>query len=199
MTTFVIIRHGTCDPVGKKIAGRMSGVHLNDEGWRQAEELVSRLRNVKLNRIFTSPLERTKETASPLARWKNLAVETDDALNEINYGEWTGKSFEELSMIELWKEFNFKKSSTRIPGGEMMIEVEARICGFFEKTRRTDLGIVAVFSHGDPIKMAIAHYLGIPCDMISRFEISTASVSIMHLDDYRARFTTVNNTGRVDL
>lgn len=199
MTTFLLIRHGDCEPVGKSIAGRMSGVNLNDKGLEQARILAERLKNMKIDRLYSSPLERTRQTAAPLAKALRLDVQISEELYEINYGKWTGKTFEELSTIPLWKEYYSFKSNIRIPGGEMIVEIESRMCRFVEEERRRCEGTVAIFSHGDPIKTVIAHYAGIPLDLIIRYEISPASVSILRIDDYSACILTVNNTGSISL
>jgi probable phosphomutase (TIGR03848 family) len=199
MTTFLLIRHGDCEPVGKSIAGRMSGVNLNDRGLEQARILAERLGKMKIDRLYSSPLERTRQTAAPLAKALGLDVQISEKLHEINYGKWTGKTFEELSTVPLWKEFYSFKSNIRIPGGEMIVEVESRMCGFIEEERRRCNGTVAIFSHGDPIKTIIAHYMGFPLDFIVRLEISPASVSVLRIDDYSASVLTVNNTGIINI
>jgi broad specificity phosphatase PhoE len=199
MTTFLLIRHGDCEPVGKSIAGRMSGVNLNERGLEQARILAERLGKMKIDRLYSSPLERTRQTAAPLAKVLRCDVQISEELHEINYGKWTGKTFEELSTIPLWKEFYSFKSNTRIPEGEMVVEVESRMCRFIEAERRNCNGTVAIFSHGDPIKTVIAHYTGIPLDFVVRLEISPASISILRIDDYGASVLTVNNTGIINL
>ena len=199
MTTFLLIRHGDCEPVGKSIAGRMSGVNLNNNGLEQAQNLAKRLGKMKIDRLYSSPLERTRQTAVPLAKVLGLDIQISEKLHEINYGKWTGKTFEELSTIPLWKEYYSFKSNIRIPDGEMIVEVESRMCRFIEEERRRCNGTVGIFSHGDPIKTVIAHYMGLPLDLIVRLEISTASVSILRIDEYSATVLTVNNTGTINL
>jgi len=195
MTTFVLIRHGHCDPVGRYIAGRKSGIKLSETGSKQARQLVSRFNEIKVDAIYSSPLERAIETASPLAEQKRLKLNVAEELLEIDYGTWTGKSFEELSSEPLWKLYNTYRGRVRIPGGEMIPEVVSRMSALMEKLRRAYQGTVVLVSHGDPIKSVIAHYIGAPLDFIMRLDVQPASISILSIDDYGARLMTLNNTG----
>ncbi|NLL12428.1 MAG: phosphoglycerate mutase [Fibrobacter sp.] len=195
MTTFVLVRHGHCDPVGKYIAGRKSGIKLSETGKKQVRKLVSRFNEIKIEAIYSSPLERAIETASPLAENKRLKVNVVEELLEIDYGNWTGKSFEELSAEPLWRLYNTYRGRVRIPGGEMIPEVVSRMSALIEKLRRIYQGTVVLVSHGDPIKSAIAHYIGVPLDFIMRLDVQPSSVSILSIDDYEARLMTLNNTG----
>ncbi len=196
MTTFVLVRHGHCDPVGKYVAGRKSGIKLSEIGSRQVRQLVNRFSEIKVEAIYSSPLERAIETASPLAEQKRLKLNIAEELLEIDYGNWTGKSFEELSSEPLWRLYNTYRGRVRIPGGgEMIPEVVSRMSALMEKLRRAYQGTVVLVSHGDPIKSAIAHYTGVPLDFIIRLDVQPASVSILSIDDYDARLITLNNTG----
>lgn len=195
MTTFALIRHGNCDPVGRYIAGRKSGIKLSETGSKQARQLVSRFNEIKVDAIYSSPLERAIETASPLAEQKRLKLNVAEELLEIDYGTWTGKSFEELSSEPLWRLYNTYRGRVRIPGGEMIPEVVSRMSALMEKLRRAYQGTVVLVSHGDPIKSVIAHYIGAPLDFIMRLDVQPASISILSIDDYGARLMTLNNTG----
>ena len=128
MTQILLIRHGINDMVGqKKLAGWLPDVHLNEEGRAQAEAMAERLRDVPISTIYSSPLERTIETAEPLARIKNLTVQIREGLGEVRYGDWTGKPLEELSKHELWRVVQLYPSGMRFPGGDSMREMQARI------------------------------------------------------------------------
>jgi probable phosphoglycerate mutase len=157
--------------------------------------MVNRLNEIKVEAIYSSPLERAIETATPLAEAKKLKLNVAEELLEIDYGMWTGKSFEELSSEPLWKLYNTFRGRVRIPGGEMITEVVSRMSNLVERLRREYHGMVVLVSHGDPIKSVIAHYAGIPLDFIIRLDVQPASVSILSIDDYGARLMTLNNTG----
>lgn len=196
MTTFLLIRHATTDAVGKSLAGRKPGVRLNAKGRTQAEVLAARLTEAPIASIYSSPLERARETAEPLARQLNLEVQICNGLNEIHFGEWTGRKLEELAPVPEWQRFNCFRSGTRIPGGELMLEAQARVITELERLREKHPGeVIAVITHGDLIKAAIAHYAGVHLDLFQRIEIDPASVSIVVLSDYGPRILRLNDTG----
>ena len=198
MTTFLLIRHGANDTVGKSIAGRMPGIHLNAEGQAQAERLAERLAAVPLAAIYASPLERTWETAEYIARRAGQEVRRCEAILEIDYGEWTGLDIRRVLDEEHWKHYNSFRSGTRIPSGELMLEAQARIVVELARLRALhSQETIALVSHGDLIRAAIAYYAGIPLDLFSRIEISCASVSVLVLHDYGARLLKLNDTGEL--
>lgn len=180
------------------MAGRAVGVRLNDEGRAQAESLAERLAPLPLRAIYSGPLERALETAEPIARRLRLEVRVEEAFDELEYGEWTGRTFEELAGSPRWRAFNSFRGGTRIPGGELMLEAQARMVSGLEKLRERHAGeCVAVVSHGDPVRAAVAHYAGISLDLSLRVEISPASVSTIEIRDEGARVISVNDTGRL--
>lgn len=197
-TTFLLIRHATNDTVDVRIAGRMPGVHLNDEGRRQAEELAHRLEGIQLDAIYSSPLERAFETAERIAERHGLGITRLESLNEIDFGDWTWKGLDELHANELWQRFNTFRSGMRIPGGETIVEVQARmvveLLNLCEKHPEQTLAIVG---HGDPIRAVISFYLGNPLDFMLRFVIEAASVSIVELDQRSCRLLLLNSTAEI--
>jgi probable phosphomutase (TIGR03848 family) len=197
MTTFLLIRHAMCDSVGRSIAGRVAGIHLNEAGRRQAERLAHRLRDVALTAIYSSPLERALETAAPLATTQGLETQVLDGLNEIDFGEWTGKTLAELERVSVWRAFNTFRSGTRIPGGEHMAEVVSRALRDLAWVRELHPGpgsLVALISHGDVLRGLLSHSLGLPLDFMQRLELSPASISILSSEDHGNRVLQLNGT-----
>jgi probable phosphomutase (TIGR03848 family) len=197
MTTFLLIRHAHCDPIGRSIAGRAPGVHLNAEGQAAATALGERLSSMAIKAVYSSPLERARETASPLAQRLGLEVQNAPGLIEVDFGEWTGRTLAELHRIPEWNAFNSFRSGTRIPGGENMAEVLARALQEIERIRTghsASSDLVAIVSHGDVLRLLIAHYLGIPVDLFQRLEVSPASVSVLSLEPYGPRVLLLNST-----
>ena len=195
-TTFLLIRHAAHGLLGRKMAGCMSGVCLNEAGQAQATQLAERLACIPLDAIYSSPLERAQETAAPLAARLDLPVQTCSEIVEINYGEWTGLTFEELKDCPEWLPYNQFRSGSRIPGGEMMLEAQARTVTQMQKLcLQHPNQRIALVSHADIIKGALAYYLGMPLDLFLRLEISPASVSILTLNEYGPKVLCVNNTG----
>jgi probable phosphomutase (TIGR03848 family) len=197
MTTFLLIRHALCDPVGRFIVGRQPGVHLNEEGRRKAERLADRLAGLNSIPLYSSPLERARETAQALAAKWGSPVQTLEGLNEIDFGEWTGKSLAELEPLLAWRAFNSFRSGTRIPGGESMAEVLARALRELDRLRHRHPGpnaLVGLISHGDVLRAVLAHSLGVSLDFMHRLELSPASVSILEAEDHGPRVLLVNGT-----
>ncbi|HUS84519.1 MAG TPA: histidine phosphatase family protein [Anaerolineales bacterium] len=198
MTTFFLIRHGHNDLLEKrKLAGRMPNVHLSAEGHRQAEALVQILPSLKIDAIYASPLERAIETAEPLARAMGLEIIIREGLLEIGYGSWQGQSLKALRRRKLWPILQNSPSLARFPEGESFPEAQARVVAELEALRalhRGRKGNIACVFHSDPIKLAIAHYLGLPLDLFQRITISPASISVLAVSDSGIRIMGLNDT-----
>lgn len=198
MTTVALVRHAEFDLLGKVLCGRAGGLGLNMRGKKQARQLARRLSRLPLDAIVCSPLDRACETARPLAALTGLEVRISADLNEIAFGEWTGLSFEQLREIPGWIDFNKCRSCNRAPGGESLIEVQSRAVAEINRiAAEFPEGAVAVISHGDVIRAAIAYYLGVPLDLLSRFEVSPASVSILKLRNSGPLLAALNFTGEL--
>ena len=171
----------------------MAGVRLGEEGRAQAERLAVRLSRESVAAVQSSPLERARETAEPIARQFGLGVEVADAMNEIEVGEWSGTPFDELRDDPRWTLWNSARSVTRAPGGETMLEVQARTLAHMEtlRARFADQGVVIV-SHADVIKAALAYCLGLSLDGLQRFDIAPASLSTVVIGDWGAKVLSVN-------
>ena len=195
MTRFLLIRHGETDMVGTRLSGRMEGVHLNATGRAQAEQLPSRLEQVEIGAVYASPLERAAETAAPLGRAKGLEVHVSEALAELDYGEWTGRSFQDLESDAKWRLFNSYRSGARVPGGESMLEVQARMVRALETiTAAHPDQRVAIVSHGDPTKSVLLYLLGMPLDAHARIDIDTGSVSAATVGGWGVKVHFLNDT-----
>ncbi len=183
MTTILLIRHATNDYVDKKLAGRLPGIHLNQAGRIQAEKLADHLKLQPIRAIYSSPLERAVETATPLATQLNLELKIEADLIEFNFGDWTGLASSELMKMEEWERFKYFRSFTRPPHGELFSELQQRVVFTLEKiTLAHPDQQVAVVTHADHIRAALAYYLGFPADSMFRLEISPASLSIVKLE-----------------
>jgi probable phosphomutase (TIGR03848 family) len=198
MTTFLLIRHALHVFGGERIAGRTPGIHLSPDGERQAEGLVERLAGVPLAAIYSSPVERALQTARAVAEPRGLAVERRDDVSEIDYGAWTGAALDDLRGTALWRQWNTFRSGQSAPGGESMIGVQARVVSALMLLReRHGDECVAVVSHGDVIRAAVAHCLGAPLDLLFRIEIGTASVTVVEFTADGPFVRCVNGSGAV--
>lgn len=178
VTNFLFIRHGRHDYLGRAIAGRKAGVHLNDDGRKQAEHLAEKLSLLPVGAIYSSPMERVVETAEPIARRFNLPLQIAEEFTEIGVGEWEDRPFTELSQLPLWRTINGFRSSTRFPGGELMLEVQVRALRKLNELRGQHRFVVVV-THGDVVRAVMAHFLGMHLDLFLRIEIDPASLSLL--------------------
>ncbi len=176
MPTLLLIRHGDNEFIARnRLAGRLPGVHLNEKGRQQAQTLAQLLGQTPLSAIYSSPMERAVETAQPLAAALGLEVQIRPQLIELNYGSWQGRSFKQLARIKLWKEVHDNPVGVRFPGGESFVEVQQRVSGELDAIAALhgDDELVACFSHGDVIRLAVAHYLQMPLNAYQRLAIQT--------------------------
>ncbi len=201
MTIFYLIRHATNDLLKEgRLGGRMPGVHLNEEGQAQAQALADRLANVPLAAVYASPLERARETAQPLAERHGLPVRVHPGLNEVDCGAWGGERIETLRRRRLWRALTLHAAGTRFPGGESAWEVQARMIAALEEIRAAyPRAAVAVVSHADPIRIAVAHAIGLPLDLFRRLLVEPASLTVLSLEGPLPRLICLNETGGVPL
>lgn len=199
MTTFFLIRHGSCSGLGRTLWGRTPGICLNEKGKLQAQRLADRFREITLHAIYSSPLERALETAETLGRQMNIEVHKHPAFNEIHFGDWTGKSFEALSSQQCWRRFNTQRAATRIPNGESFVEVQNRaVTALYSLRSQYNSANIAIVSHADVIKAAVGYVATTPIDLLQRIEISPCSVSVIAMDNDSPRLLTINNKAELD-
>ncbi|CAN5690000.1 histidine phosphatase family protein [soil metagenome] len=196
MAHFLFLRHGAHDYLGRAIAGRLPGVHLNELGRKQAEQLAQKLSLLPIDAIYSGPLERVRETAEPIANARHLSLQVAEEFTEIEAGEWTDRAFADLSPEPRWEHFNSFRSVTAAPGGELMLEVQARVVRKLVELR-TRHQFVVIVTHGDVIRTAFAHFLGVHLDLFQRIEVDPASLSLLELgDDFvRVRLLNAPSTG----
>ena len=196
MTMLVLVRHGHTDTAGKRLTGWSRGVHLNARGREQAERLVERLDGVRIDAIVSSPLERCRETAAPLARARRLAVHARRSWIETDYGDWTGRSISQLRRTKLWRTVLQAPSDARFPGGESLLEVQARaVDAALGLSRERPRGTVLVVSHADVIRLVLAHVAGAHPDHLHRWNVDTGAISAVSFSDGAPRLLAVNDTG----
>ncbi|HUI88122.1 MAG TPA: histidine phosphatase family protein [Anaerolineales bacterium] len=186
MPLLLLIRHGENDYTSKhKLAGHLPNVHLNARGQKQAQELADVLKDVPLKAIYSSPLERAMETAAPIAQQHNLEVIQENGLIETNVGRWQGRSLASLNLTKQWKVVQRAPSRAQFPEGETFYQCQARVIASLDKIaaahKRQE--IVACVFHADPIKLAVAHYLGLPLDHFQRLGCDTGSVTMLAVNE----------------
>jgi probable phosphoglycerate mutase len=194
-TVVLLVRHGLTPTTGKILPGRASGLHLSDEGRVQAEAAAKRIASLeRVAAIYSSPLERARETAMPIARAKKMPIRIDRGLLECDFGDWTGEKLRKLSKLPEWDVVQRHPNAFRFPRGESFTELQARITGALARLVAQHPGrVVVAVSHADPIKAAVAHALGMPLDLFQRIVIGTASITAIAYGRTNATALTVNS------
>jgi probable phosphoglycerate mutase len=195
MPTIFLIRHGDNDYLqNNRLPGHLPGIHLNQNGLAQADELAGSLACFSFNAIYSSPLERAIETATPLAKIKRMGIQIIPDLTDIDVGDWAGRSWKSQRRTQAWKTIQNEPSRFRFPAGETFVEAQQRIClaiqGLSAVHNRNNK--IAVFFHADPIKLALAKYLGLPLDNFQRLSVQTGSISILKVNRDSTRVLGIN-------
>jgi probable phosphomutase (TIGR03848 family) len=200
-TVVLFVRHGRTPTTGKLLPGRAGGLHLSPTGVAQAEKAAERIAALgrKPTAVYASPLERTKETAAPIAKALGLRVRTESGLVEVDIGEWTGQSLRRVARSKSWAGVQRWPSAFRFPGGEsfgdMTLRVSESVLSLVEHHRGET--IVAV-SHADPIKAVVAWAAGVPLDLFQRFVVSPCSISAIAFASGGPMLLSVNSTATLD-
>lgn len=184
MTTLLLIRHGENDYTGKRLIGRLPGVHLNQRGREEAQSVADLLKTQPLAAIYSSPLERALETAEPLSRNLSLNVKPNTGLMEVDFGDWQGLTATQMRRRKLYLLIQEKPSLVRFPNGESYSEAQQRIMRALleiASTHAVDASI-ACFSHCDIIRLAVAGFIGLPLDAFQRLTVQTGSLTVVELD-----------------
>jgi probable phosphoglycerate mutase len=184
MPALLLIRHGENDFVKQgRLPGLMPGIHLNKRGQAQAAALAESLKNLPVRAIYASPLERAVETAEPLAQALGLAIQLRPGLQDTDVGDWQGVQIKKLRKLPLWKQVQQHPSEVRFPGGESFLELQQRQVKEIDLLRlaHKPREMIAVVFHCDPIKLVLAHYIGLPLDGFQKFVVAPGSVSVLML------------------
>jgi broad specificity phosphatase PhoE len=182
VSTLLLVRHAAHYWLGRGIPGRLPGVALNEQGRSQVQELAQRLAGTRIDVIYSSPQQRARETVAPLSEQRRVAVETAEEFDEIDFGQWTGRTFAQLEAedAQAWQHWIHRRGTAQPTGGEAFAQVAQRAMRGLERLR--DLHPkqnVLVVSHGDVIKAAIACCLGLSLDNLERFDIAPASMTVL--------------------
>lgn len=197
-TLVLLVRHGQTPTTGTNLPGRARGLHLSDKGKDQAAAVAERVRPLtqRIGAVYASPLERTQETAAPIAKAVKKRVRTNPGLLECDFGTWTGATLKDLAELPEWKTVQRYPSGFRFPRGESFAEMQARITGAIDTlvARHPGATVVAV-SHADPIKAAVAQALGTHLDLFQRIVISPCSITAVLYSTTGPVVLAVNSTG----
>jgi len=195
MPTLLLIRHGENEFVKQdRLPGRLPGIHLNENGQAQAAAQAASLKKLPIRAIYASPLERAVETAGPLAQALGLELRLRSGLLDTDVGEWEGLLFKKLRKLPLWKQVQEQPSEVRFPGGESFLELQERLVGEIEAIRAAHKQneMIAVVFHCDPIKLVLAHYIGLPLNSFQKLGVAPGSVSILMIGRSRVHLAALN-------
>ncbi len=193
MVRLILIRHGD---LGEGCRGRYIGrtdVPLSPEGRRQAKALAAPLARLGEARYLRSPLLRSRETAGLALAGAGIEIDTD--LREIDFGRWEGMSFDEIAAAEraavdrwaaLEEDFAF-------PDGEGIRAFRGRIGAAAGRIAAAKSGTVVAFTHGGVIRLLICHFLGLAARDYLLFDIGTASITELRVEDGRGVLTRLND------
>jgi probable phosphoglycerate mutase len=193
----LLVRHGTTATTGTVLPGRAPGLHLAQTGLTQAENVALRIAELakKPAALYTSPLERARETAAPIAKALHLRAVLERGLLECDFGAWTGKKLALLAKKPEWRNVQQAPSSFRFPDGESFAEMQLRIWSTLERLAAKHRGkTIVVVSHADPIKAAVTYAQGVPLDLFQRTVISTCSISALAIGAGAPMVLCVNST-----
>jgi probable phosphomutase (TIGR03848 family) len=196
-TTVLLVRHGQTPTTGQVLPGRAKGLHLADAGREQAENAAHRIAALqRVDAVYSSPLERARETAAPIARQRDLRTKTVRGLLECDFGEWTGAELKALMKLPEWQTVQRSPSTFRFPGGESFTEMQTRMVSCLDGLRASHPGgTIVCVSHADTIKAAVAHAVGTHLDLFQRIVVSPASVTAITWTATGPIVLTVNSTG----
>lgn len=195
MPIILLIRHGENDYVKKgRLAGRLPGVHLNENGRRQALTLAERLKEAPIKALYSSPLERAMETAQPIAESLGLEVIPRPGLMETDVGEWSGEKLKGLGRLKLWRVVQYTPSVMQFPGGESFMQTQTRIVQELLELsgQHESQDMIACVGHADPIRLAAAYFIGLPLDMFQRLVVSPGSITVLQLGEMGGKLLTLN-------
>ncbi len=195
-TTVLLVRHGRTSTTGSVLPGRAPGLHLSDAGHAQAEHAARRIGALTIGAVYASPLERTRETAAPIARATGCRTRTARGLVECDFGDWTGRKLSALRRRQEWRHVQMNPSTFRFPGGESFPDMQHRIWNELERLVSAHPGetVVAV-SHADPIKAAVAMAAGVHLDLFQRIVVSPCSITPLLFTRDGPIVLAVNSTG----
>jgi probable phosphoglycerate mutase len=198
MGVFHFLRHGEHGLLGKVLAGRMPGVGMTERGRAEIASQAERLAREKIAAIYASPLQRTRETAEIVSARLSLSIEFRDDLLELDFGEWTGATFDAIRADPRWQAWSTQRSLAAIPGGESMRAVQQRIvAAMIELNERHLHETIVLASHGDVIRAALLYALGMPLDFYNRIEIGQGSISTIQIHPVGIRVLAVSERPRL--
>jgi probable phosphoglycerate mutase len=192
VTLFCLVRHAShARQEDGTLVGRTPGIGLGPGAAAEIAWLRRRLAGTSFDAKLSGPLTRAVETARAIAGMPTIARELD----EVDYGAWTGRRIDELALDPIWRNWNSFRSGTRVPGGETMLEAQARAVGRVEAARAAfPHGRVLLVSHAEILRALLLHFLGLPLDAFARITVDPGSLSLLTVEDWGASLVRLNES-----
>lgn len=182
MARLLLIRHAPTPETGRRLTGRNPGVSLGEAGAAQAHRTATALASVPIKAVYSSPIERTWETAQAVAEAHRLEPVAHDGLLEVDYGDWSGRTLASLAKLKAWRVVQSTPSRVTFPNGEALADAQRRAVRVCEElAARHRKATIALVTHADIIKSVVSHYLGQSLDHFQRVGVAPASVSVLDL------------------
>lgn len=199
MLELYLIRHGqTAWNQERRVMGKQP-IGLNETGKLQVQQLANSLRDLEIDELYVSPLQRTLETADILLQTRNITARINDSLREIEYGVWVGKTFDELRNVDHYVDPYANPDQPVCELGESLFQVRDRAVEFIENLRhQKDKGRLMLVSHADWIKTVVLHYLELPLTQIRKLRIDNASMTYLTFEGSSCRLVTLNQNFSFD-
>lgn len=199
MLRLYFMRHGeTVWNTERRYQG-MTDIELSEEGLRQAECAAKRFKNIKIDKIYASPLKRAMKTAEKIAAEKGLEIISEDDFREIHFGEWEGKTVPELTEKygESYTNFIREPHKYGFPGEGSVENVINRIKPGIDKLIAEDEGNVLIVSHGGIIRLMIMYIMGLDSSWFTKMWINNTGVSIVEIKNDRRLLLTLNDSAHL--
>ncbi len=193
----ILVRHGETDwNQSRRIQGGGSDTPLNERGKEQAESLASRLKSERIQAIYSSPLQRARDTAQAIAGYHQLELGIESSLKEIEVGKLEGTPIAEIGkhLDQLLTVDSRGEALPRMPGGESVTEVQQRAWSTIKRLvdKHPD-GVLVAVSHYFVILTIICSVLNLPLSQMGRFRIGVGSISAITFEPRAARLALFND------
>ncbi|MCP4603928.1 MAG: histidine phosphatase family protein [Proteobacteria bacterium] len=185
MKRIYLIRHGETTANKDGVFRGCNEIPLSEIGVEQARDLASYFDEIKIEKVFCSPLKRAVETAE--TAFPGGEIQPDGLINNVDHGTWTGVAKTEIQAKDpkRWHLWITEPEKLRFPGGEALSDLYNRAELFLIKLRELQFETVAVISHRSVIKSLLAGAVGIKESYFWRFHLDNASVSLLIYDENR--------------
>lgn len=194
---FMLVRHATCEHMDKVLLGRTVDSSLDARGLQQAAALARAIDPNENLLVIASPRRRAQMTAAAMAARTQDDVVTSFEIDELDFGHWSGRTFEELADDPCWRRWNEQRSLAETPAGECIHGVQLRVLRHLRQLQDAFPGRpIALVTHAEVIRAVILHWLEAPIDVYHRLAIDPASLTRVSIGASGVRINCINQPAR---